>query len=184
MQYPIRIDEDEILITVSIGVAICPKDSSDAELLISNADLAMYRAKIDGRDRFQYFEVSMKEDITNRSKLEHRIRNGIKNNQFKYFYQPIINSKDGTIDGVEALLRWQSSDGRYLPPNEFIEVAEETGLIVPLGLSMFKDACIQVNKWHNSGFNWLFLSINISPRQWAHPRIRSKRRRDFERNSI
>lgn len=157
---------------VSVGIAMIPDNGDDPTSLISSADVAMYKAKELG-NRYMYFTQEMNKRATERLLIENGIRNALENNTFKLHYQPLV-ADNGTIKGVEALIRWPHVERGYIPPSKFIPIAEETGLIIPLGNWVFETACRQLKKWHNAGFTDLDISINLSLRQFNQEKIIEK----------
>ncbi|HVN50051.1 MAG TPA: EAL domain-containing protein, partial [Acidimicrobiales bacterium] len=165
------IDETEVFVGVSIGIA-CPDDVEvDPETLIRDADAAMYRAKDRGRARWELFDNAMRASAVDRLDIETALRRALERRELRVFYQPIIDLPTGTIDGVEALLRWEHPERGLLNPDDFITVAEETGLIVPIGAWVLDQACRQVQRWQASASTRapLRVSVNLSGRQLGHP---------------
>lgn len=163
---PIILGEHEHVITMSIGVAVYPDAGTDIETLTRNADTAMYRAKDTGRNNFQFFNKGLISQISNKVKLEHRLRRAVKNNEFELFYQPKINLNTGKITGLEALIRWFDPEKGYIYPDEFIPIAEETGMIIPIGEWVISEACEQKTKWSKLGFpKGLKIAVNLSAYQ-------------------
>ena len=136
------------------------------EALVANADIAMYRAKEHGRNTYILFTPSMNQKVMARAALEVNLRKAISNQEFVVHYQPIQVTGSGRIVGVEALARWERPDHGLVYPMEFIPLAEETGLIVPLGEWVLRKACLDAKRWHDRGSNNLFVSVNLSPRQF------------------
>ncbi len=161
-----------ITLGVSIGIAMIPANGNDPTSLISSADVAMYKAKELG-NRYMYFTQEMNTRATERLLIENGIRNALENNIFELHYQPLV-ADNGTIKGIEALIRWPHAERGYIPPDEFIPIAEETGLIIPLGDWVFETACRQLKKWHDHGFTDIDMSINFSLRQFNHEKIIEK----------
>ncbi|HEY5154425.1 MAG TPA: EAL domain-containing protein, partial [Acidimicrobiales bacterium] len=172
---PFTIDETEVFVGVSIGIALPDGGDTDAEAetLIRDADAAMYRAKDRGRARWELFDNAMRASAVDRLDIENALRRALERHELRIFYQPIIDLRDGSIDGVEALLRWEHPERGLLPPVDFITVAEETGLIVPIGSWVLDQACRQVQRWQSASTSdrQLRLSVNLSGRQLGHPRL-------------
>ncbi len=162
LEEPFSYKGDDIYATVSIGVAIYPDDGTNAEILLRNADMAMYHAKQSGKNKYHFFTQSMNDKAVKRLKLENSIRKGVDNNEFISFYQPKVDARTGMIAGFEALARWWRPDGSFISPVEFIPTAEDTGLIVPIGEQILRSALEQTGVWHKNGHPYLNVSVNIS----------------------
>lgn len=168
-KYPITIEGYELFSTVSIGVSMFPFDGEDSEALIKSADIAMYRAKDSGRDNYQFFTKEMKRTLFNAFNLANSLRHAIKRDELEVQYQPKIDINTGNIIGVEALLRWNHPILGYISPIDFIPIAEETGLILPIGQWILSKACKQNKTWHEAGFENISMAVNISARQLQQP---------------
>jgi diguanylate cyclase (GGDEF)-like protein/PAS domain S-box-containing protein len=168
---PIMLGDRPFRPTCSIGVANHPHDGEDADMLLSNADAAMYRAKELGRNRFQFFTADVHERIRARMELESSLRLALERDEFELHYQPQVCLKTGTILGVEALLRWRRPDKGLVPPGAFIGFAEETGLIVPIGQWVLGRACEQNRRWQDEGLPAIPVSVNMSARQCEQPDV-------------
>ncbi len=170
---PFIIDDTEVFVGVSIGIALPDDTEADPETLIRDADAAMYRAKDRGRSRWELFDNAMRASAVDRLDIENALRRALDRRELRVFYQPVIDLGTGRIDGVEALLRWEHPERGLLNPGDFITVAEETGLIVPIGSWVLDQACRQVQRWHASAerSSPLSVAINISGRQLGHPRL-------------
>lgn len=166
---PTSIEGVEFIPTCSIGVAVYPTDGTDAELLMTRADIAMYRAKQSGRSNFQFYASEMELQSLERLRLEHEMRSAIERMEFELHYQPQVNSMTGQVVGTEALIRWRHPKRGLISPGVFISLAEETGLIVPIGSWVLRTACAQNKAWHRAGLAHLRISINLSARQFAQP---------------
>jgi diguanylate cyclase (GGDEF)-like protein len=162
---PFKIKEREVFTSTSIGISFFPDDADTAEKLIRNADLAMYQAKERGRNAYMFFSDEMNEQLIQRREMQNALRDAVKRNEFTLFYQDQIDLKSDLICGVEALLRWQHPTLGLLSPHVFLEIAEETGLIVPIGNWVLKTACEQNVKWENDGLPPLRTSVNLSSKQ-------------------
>jgi diguanylate cyclase (GGDEF)-like protein/PAS domain S-box-containing protein len=173
LSHPFAIDQTEVFVGVSIGIAMPDGDDAEAETLIRDADAAMYRAKDRGRARWELFDNAMRASAVDRLDIENALRRALERRELRVFYQPIIDLRTGAVDGVEALLRWEHPERGLLPPLDFITVAEETGLIVPIGSWVLDQACRQVQRWQSvsPGSAPLRVSVNISGRQLGHPRL-------------
>lgn len=162
---PINIEAEELVITVSIGVACYPNDGITPEVLMRNADTAMYSAKRNGGNDFQLFMPTMNAEAHARIQLETHLRHALEQYQIQVFYQPIISLQDGHVVGLEALARWHDPELGNIPPDRFIPIAEETGLIIPLGYRVIEQACQDVAIWQQK-YNYPFwVAVNLSPRQ-------------------
>ncbi len=164
---PWKANDLEFQITCSIGVTLCPDDGRDAETLLKNADSAMYKAKELGRNNFQYFSAEMNTSVTDRLELLNRLRQAITNEDFVLHYQPKVCLASHKIIGAEALVRWNSAHSGMVSPASFIPLAEETGLIIPLGVWVLRTACRQNRAWQEAGYPAIPISVNLSPRQLA-----------------
>ncbi|MEI7998141.1 MAG: EAL domain-containing protein, partial [Candidatus Omnitrophota bacterium] len=153
---------NDLFVTASVGIATFPNDGANLEDLLKNADTAMYAAKEGGRNTYCFFDGEMNQKAVSRMQIERGLRDAVGKGEFKLFYQPIIGVKDGRVRGFEALLRWFRSDGVLVYPNDFICVAEETGLIVSIGEWVINEACRFGKKLQTLGFEELVMSVNIS----------------------
>lgn len=162
---PVHLEDAEIRLTASIGVALFPRDGDDADALLRAADMAMYAAKAEGGNDLRFFEPRMMERVTARASMEQRLRIAIENGDLTLHYQPQIRFADDALIGAEALVRWRDGE-RMVPPDEFIGLAEETGLIDPLGRWVMESAVAQVRRWGVRYPAPLRVSINLSPRQF------------------
>jgi diguanylate cyclase (GGDEF)-like protein/PAS domain S-box-containing protein len=164
---PLTIEGHEFFISTSIGVAVYPADGETPEELIKHADIAMYRAKETGRNNFQFYTPAMNERALERLRIEGDLRNALEREEFVLHYQPQVDLHTREIVGVEALIRWQHPELGMVPPARFIGLAEETGLIVPIGAWVIRNACLQNKAWQLSGLGNLRVSVNLSARQFA-----------------
>lgn len=162
---PMMIDGQEIFVTASIGVSTFPDDGKDSQHLLKCADIAMYRSKETGRNRFQFFTPEMNTKIDERLRLQNRLQRALERDELRLLYQPKVNLATGRICGVEALLRWHPPGEEPVSPDKFIGLAEETGLIVDIGHWVMKTACAQHKTWEAMGMGKLDLAVNCSPRQ-------------------
>ena len=163
-QQPFVIQGQECHVTASIGISTFPGDAKDASHLLKNADIAMYRAKEQGKNNFQYYSEQMNMHSLERLALESSLRHALERNELRLYYQPIIDTSSQRIVGVEALIRWQHPDLGMVGPLQFIPIAEETGLIGEIGHWVLETACIQGTEWLAMGYP-LNISVNLSPRQ-------------------
>jgi len=166
---PISCNSHELHITTSVGISIYPYDGADSETLIKHADISMYRAKELGRNKAVYFTAEMNAGSRKQLALETNLRQAISKNQLKLFYQPKIDITTNTIVGVEALLRWEHPTMGMVGPLEFIPVAEDSGLIVPIGEWVLNTAFTQLKQWHQAGHTSLTVAVNLSSSQLARP---------------
>jgi predicted signal transduction protein with EAL and GGDEF domain len=152
--------------TASIGIAIYPEHGRDSATLMKHADMAMYLAKEEGKNDFRFFSTNIKSQSIERLMLETSLRNALERNQFELHYQPKIDAATDEITGVEALLRWTHPELGSLAPMKFIPLAEETGLIVPIGRWVLRTACAQNMAWRREGLGPVTMAVNLSPRQF------------------
>jgi len=164
---PLKLAGVELYVTASIGITLYPDDSTDQETLIKNADAAMYRAKDVGRNSYRFYTPEMNARALEHLSLENSLRGALERDEFVLYYQPKASVADGSIVGVEALLRWQHPDRGLVSPGEFMPVLEETGLIVPVGEWVLKAVCEQIRAWGRGGIAPVPVAVNFSPRQFA-----------------
>ncbi len=166
---PVEIDAQELEISCSIGISIYPKDGKDVQTLLKNADAAMFRAKEQGSGTWQFFTDELNDRVVARMTMERCLRRALENDELSVHYQPQVDLAGGRMTGIEALLRWQNPELGMVSPARFIPLAEETGLIIPIGEWVVKTACRQARSWQNSGFPPLTMAVNLSPRQFWYP---------------
>ena len=159
---PYKIDGHQVVIGVSIGIAVAPENGCDPDMLLKNADVALYRAKADGRNTFRFFEHEMDARLQARRLLELDLRKALTAGEFELFYQPLVDLRSNAISGFEALMRWHHPDRGMVSPAEFIPLAEEIGLIVPLGEWLLRQACCEAATWPEH----LTIAVNLSPVQF------------------
>jgi diguanylate cyclase (GGDEF)-like protein/PAS domain S-box-containing protein len=164
---PLAIHGHEFFLTCSIGVATYPIDGSTAEILTKHADIAMYRAKEMGRNTFQFYTATMNERTLDRLNIETDLRHALDRGEFVIHYQPQVSLSSGRIVGMEALIRWDHPVHGLIPPARFIGLAEEMGLIIPIGAWVIHTACIQTKAWQQAGLGDLRVAVNLSPRQFT-----------------
>jgi diguanylate cyclase (GGDEF)-like protein len=164
---PYELDGNQIIVSTSIGIALAPDDGTSPDQLLKNADMAMYRAKADGRGTHRFFEPEMDARLQARRALELDLRRAIAQGELELHYQPLINIKSETITGFEALLRWNHSERGVVSPAEFIPLAEETGLIVPLGEWVLRTACREASTWPEQ----IKIAVNLSAMQFKNRRL-------------
>ncbi len=169
MTEPVVLESKELFITTSIGVVLAPADGNDAEVLLKHADVAMYAAKEQGRNTYRFFTEKMNSKALERSEIEADLRRAIRNDEFCLHYQPQVDLDSDRVFGVEALVRWQHPEKGLIPPCRFIPLAEETGLIRPLGEWVLKTACAQNVAWQEAGYPLLKMAVNLSGEQFRQP---------------
>lgn len=170
---PIRAGEQPLQVTPSVGIAQFPEHGVDIYTLLKHADTAMYEAKHLGRNRFSVYMDELGERVAERVQMEQLLREALHENLFQLVYQPVVNMSDKHVVGAEALVRWVRPDGTVVMPKHFIGIAEESGLIIPLGDWVLRTALAQVKAWNEDGQN-LWVSVNISPRQFQDPKLVEK----------
>ncbi len=158
--------EEDLYLTASVGIAVGPANGLEAETVLQHADAAMYRVKHAGGNDYQFYSEESDRGLAKRLVTESRLRVALKREEFFLVYQPQIDARDGTVVGVEALLRWNDPDNGVVSPLEFIPLLEETGLIVQVGEWVLRKACTQARAWQYAGLGHLQLSVNVSPRQF------------------
>ena len=163
---PVALEGRDFFVTLSVGIALYPRDGSQAETLIRRADTAMYQAKSEGRDNFQFYMPDMSVAASERLTLEGSLRRALERGEFTLHYQPVVRLADGEIASAEALLRWRHPQNGLVPPGRFIAVAEQTGLIVPIGDWVLQEACAQAKRWQLAGLRPLRVAVNLSARQF------------------
>ncbi len=166
LRQPITVKSQKIDITTSIGIALYPVDSKDADTLLKCADIAMYHAKDQGRDNFQFYKPPLQSNAYARMAMVNDLRQAIKREEFMVYYQPQMDIKSGRIVGMEALARWRHPDKGIVYPAEFMNIAERTRMIVPLGEMVLKTACAQNKAWRDAGFTPLRVAVNLSALQF------------------
>ena len=162
LETPIRVEGHEVFVTASIGIATYPEDGLSSEILIRNADTAMYHAKQEGKAAFQYYSAAMNAASVERLTLETGLRHALEGNGLALHYQPQVDIRTGQIIGAEALLRWQHPQRGYISPQTFIPIAEDSGLILPIGQWVLERACQQAAAWQRAGLPRIPISVNVS----------------------
>lgn len=165
-----QIAQHEFYLSASMGITIFPTDGKDSQELVKNADVAMYRAKELGRNNFQFYTPDMNLRSLERLELQNSLYRALERDEFMLHYQPQVDTKTGAICSVEALLRWSHPQKGMIPPGDFIPIAEDKGLIVPIGEWVLREACRQVAEWHEAGFK-LNLAVNLSARQFRQENL-------------
>ncbi|WP_299194993.1 EAL domain-containing protein [uncultured Amphritea sp.] len=162
---PFQLAARSLYIGASVGISCYPNDASNGDSMLRNADMAMYLAKDRGRNQYQFFNAEMREHVRNKTDLEQALRLALERNEFELYYQPICNLKRRKVVAVEALIRWHQPDQGLIGPGEFIPLAEETGLIQPIGLWVLQRSCEQMQQWQKLGIDDLLISVNVSSNQ-------------------
>ena len=170
---PFQIDGRELILTLSIGIAVYPENGESASDLLRNADTAMYQAKALGRNSYSFFTKEMNTVMLRRFEIEEQMHGALERNEFEVYYQPQLNVKSGTIIGAEALLRWHNPALGNITPAEFIPIAEHTGLIVPIGQYVVKQALHFLSQWQDTDQQMYTMAVNLSPRQFRDKKLLS-----------
>ncbi|OHX17120.1 diguanylate cyclase [Chromobacterium amazonense] len=171
---PLSLEAHEVFITGSIGISVFPHDGEDAQTLLKNADVAMYRAKDSGKNTYQFFDAGMNTQTFERLLLENGLRMALERGEFELHYQPQLAADSRALQGAEVLLRWRHPQLGLVPPVRFIALAEETGLIKPIGDWVLAEACRQLAAWDRQGLAVPRLAVNLSPRQFGQPSLPAK----------
>lgn len=169
LEQPVTLAGQDIFISTSIGIAVYPDDGEDAETLIRNADAAMYFAKGRGRNGYSFYSAEMNRSQSHRLEIETRLRVALEREQLEIHYQPIFSAETGLVVAAEALVRWQEPEWGFVPPDDFIPVAEETGLIVGLGQWVFRNVCEQARRWRDELGAVIRIGVNVSGKQIREP---------------
>lgn len=168
---PFHLRDHELFVTTSLGICMYPEDDQDAETMMKKADIAMYHAKASGRNNFQFYNAQMDQNASRRFVISNSLRRGLERNEFRLYYQPKIDVLTGRIVAMEALVRWEHSELGLLSPLEFIQLAEESGLIMQLGEWVLREACVQNMKWQSEGLESIRVAVNISGYQLQHKNL-------------
>jgi len=171
---PFMLGSEEIVVTASIGIAVSPYDGDDVEELVKNADTAMFHAKEQGRNNYQFYTTSLGKLTSRRLSMESALRRALVQEEFMVYYQPKIDLKTCRATGLEALIRWKHPDMGLVSPVDFIPLAEETGLIVPIGEWVLQSVCSQMRSWIDSGMEPMRISVNLSARQFRQADLKEK----------
>ncbi|MBS4177424.1 putative bifunctional diguanylate cyclase/phosphodiesterase [Lederbergia citrea] len=171
VQKPFLFDNHEFFVTASVGISMYPNDGNNNVELMKNADAALNRAKLQGGSTIVFYANEMNKETVQRVELERSLRKALDKGEFFIAYQPIIDTDTGVLSACEALLRWEHPEYGLIPPSVFIPIAEETGLIHPLGNWVLKNACRQINTWRDKGFDDLSVSVNVSAYQFKNKRF-------------
>jgi diguanylate cyclase (GGDEF)-like protein/PAS domain S-box-containing protein len=169
MHSPFWLEGRDLHVTLSIGASIYPRDGEEFDILLRNADAAMHRVKADGRNGFQFYAAAMTRQATDRIELENELRLALEKKQLEIHYQPQVVLADGRIVGAEALMRWHHEERGWIPPMQFVPVAEDSDLIHPLGQFALVQSCRQLKAWDRAGQVLLRLAVNVSARQFSSP---------------
>lgn len=169
LEHPITLVGQDLFMATSIGIAVYPEDGEDAESLVRNADAAMYFAKGRGRNSYSFYSAEMNRTQSQRLEIESRLRVALEREQFRIHYQPIRSAESGRVVAAEALVRWQEPEWGNVPPDQFIPVAEETGLIVALGQWVFSNVCEQARRWREEWGATIRIGVNVSGKQIREP---------------
>jgi len=168
---PFKLEGRDLILTLSIGIAISPKDGTSASVLLRNADTAMYQAKALGRNTSSFFTPQMNVAMRRRFEIEEQMHGALERNEFELYYQPQVDVKTNTIIGAEALLRWHNIVLGEITPDEFIPIAEQTGLIAPIGVFVINQALRFLNEWQTVNNQQYTMAVNLSPRQFRDPEL-------------
>ncbi|MDI6812262.1 MAG: EAL domain-containing protein [Desulfitobacteriaceae bacterium] len=163
---PFHLFKQVVYITPSIGIALFPTDGQDLDSVIKHADTAMYHAKEQGRNCYQFYTIALNQSISERLSLENDLRRALEREEFVLYYQPQYDLRDARLCGVEALVRWQHPERGLIPPGQFIPIAEDSGLILPLGEWVLRRACTQNQQWQEKGYSPIRMAVNLSARQF------------------
>jgi diguanylate cyclase (GGDEF)-like protein len=165
---PVTLQSQEYSVTASIGVCTYPHDAADAQTLLKNADIAMYRAKEGGKNNFRFFAPEMNVHLIERLSLESGLKRALERDELKLLYQPKVSIRSGAIVGIEALVRWQHPAQGLIGPQEFVPIAEDTGLMNAIGGWVLRTACTQMRAWQEQGLTGARIAVNLSTRQFMH----------------
>jgi diguanylate cyclase (GGDEF)-like protein len=168
LEAPVKVGGEELVISASIGISLYPTDDVDLDGLIKHTDMAMYRSKSMGRGTYSFFSDELNAAMSARLSLESSLRRAVEQREFLLYFQPKAEFKTGRVTGVEALLRWQRPGQGVVPPDRFIGVLEDTGLILPVGAWVIRTACAQLAEWDRQGLPKLRMAVNLSARQFRH----------------
>ncbi|MFZ5863119.1 MAG: EAL domain-containing protein [Nitrospirota bacterium] len=168
---PFRVGAHELFTSASIGISICPDDGTDAESLLRKTDIAMYRSKEQGRNHYNFYLAEMNAKISEWLALDQSLRYGLEREEFLPYYQPLVDLSTRRVIGMEALMRWKHPELGMVSPSQFIPLAEETGLIIPMGRRFLHDVCAQTKRWRAAGHRDLRVSVNLSARQFQQQDI-------------
>lgn len=162
---PFLVKDEKIFITVSIGISLSPENGDSADDLMKNSDIALFQAKTSGKNKFQFSNTALQSFLLHQAKIGMDLRSALERGEFELYYQPKVDLRTGRVTGLEALIRWQQAEMITLP-GEFIPIAEENGLIIPIGEWVLKRACIQIKSWADNGYPPISIAVNVSARQF------------------
>ena len=181
---PYTMEDQQFFLTCSIGISLYPKDGYDTDDLLACAETAMHRVKESGGDNFSFYSLGLNERARDRLIMEKEIHDALDGRQFEVFYQPQVNLQNGRIVGAEALLRWRHPENGIIPPDDFISLAEEVGLIIPIGEQLLDSVCRQIRIWQDEGLPAISVAVNLSPRQFMQKDLIEKIDRTIESHRI
>ncbi|MEX0606925.1 MAG: EAL domain-containing protein, partial [Halofilum sp. (in: g-proteobacteria)] len=181
---PFSVDGRELTLTASLGIAIAPSDGDTPQDLLRNADMAMYKAKSEGRNTYRYFTEAMNREMARRFRIEGELRCALDRNEFRLLFQPLVDLETGAVVGAETLLRWHSAELGEIAPAEFIPIAEQTGLIASIGAHVAEHALEQAAHWIEQRDGRFFISINVSPQQFREPHFTAQLQNQLERSHV
>lgn len=181
---PVDLGQHQVMVTPSIGIAFFPGDGEDVDTLMKNSDMAMYFAKRNGPEKYQFYRESMNSDALKRLTIETQLRHGLQREEFYLAYQPQIDLKTGKMSGFETLLRWENQELGLVPPMEFIPIAEESGLIHAIGDWVMRTACRQAKLWRSQGIDLPRIAVNVSPQEFTHPDFLSRVKSTLEESGL
>jgi EAL domain-containing protein (putative c-di-GMP-specific phosphodiesterase class I) len=184
LEQPIRVDGHDVVVGASIGIATYPEDGLSSETLVRNADTAMYHAKQQGKNAFQYYSAAMNAASVERLTLESGLRRAIEDQGLELHYQPQIDVRTGRIIGAEALLRWRHRERGYISPTTFVPIAEDTGLILPIGDWVLNRACRQAADWQRAGLAAVPVAVNVSGVQFRRQDLRELVGRALDKSGL
>ncbi len=184
LKHAFQLEEHELYVRTSIGIALYPQDGEDSETLLKDADAALYAAKTRGRNNYRFYSPTLNSEASTSLKLETLLCQALEREEFVVYYQPQVNVNTGKIYGVEALIRWQHPELGLVSPGKFIRIAEETGLIVSIGEWVLWTACAQNRAWQSAGLPPVQVSVNLSPRQFQQPNLVSMVARVLEETGL
>jgi len=171
LSQPVQLDGHLMTVSASMGISAYPRDGDSADMLIRHADTAMYRAKEQGGHAMAFFTPEMDDSMIERLRVEAGLRRALEEHELRVYFQPIVNMATGKITSAEALVRWLDPVLGLVPPVQFIGIAEETGLIIPLGNWVLQQACMQAKAWQDQGLGMIPVAVNLSARQFNDPRL-------------